>query len=100
MLIAALRARLPGYATIIPDVIQRRLLETPGTIITTTDSITVRLERRGARTVLLVRDARPPKRDKLAEQPMAGAQGSVHALSAFIEVGYARGPGKIIDAAL
>ena len=45
-LIAGLRARLPGYATITPDTIQRRFLETPGTIITTTDSITVRLERR------------------------------------------------------
>ena len=45
-LIAALRARLPGYATITPDTIQRRFLETPGTIITTTDSITVQLERR------------------------------------------------------
>ncbi len=40
------RARLPGYATITPDTIQRRFLETPGTIITTTDSITVHLERR------------------------------------------------------
>lgn len=45
-LIAALRARLPGYATMTPDTIQRRFLETPGTIITSNDSITVRLERR------------------------------------------------------
>ena len=29
-LIAALRTRLPGYATVTPDVIQRRFLETPG----------------------------------------------------------------------
>jgi len=28
-LIAALRARLPGYAAVTPDVIQRRFLETP-----------------------------------------------------------------------
>ena len=35
-LLAALRARLPGYATVTPDVLQRRFLETPGQIITTT----------------------------------------------------------------
>ena len=29
-LLAALRARLPGYATVTPDVLQRRFLETPG----------------------------------------------------------------------
>ena len=42
-LLAALRARLPGYATVTPDVLQRRFLETPGQIITTPDAITVRL---------------------------------------------------------
>ncbi len=42
-LIAALRARLPGYATVTPDVLQRRFLETPGHIHTTADTITVRL---------------------------------------------------------
>ena len=40
-LLAALRARLPGYAAVTPDVLQRRFLETPGTIITTDDAITV-----------------------------------------------------------
>jgi transposase len=40
-LIAALRARLPGYAAVTPDVIQRRFLETPGQITTSTDTITV-----------------------------------------------------------
>ncbi|HZW43219.1 MAG TPA: transposase, partial [Dermatophilaceae bacterium] len=45
-LIAALRARLPGYAAVTPDVIQRRFLETPGTITTTKDAVTVRLDRR------------------------------------------------------
>ena len=45
-LTAALRARLPGYATVTPDTIQRRFLETPGRIITTPDTVTVRLERR------------------------------------------------------
>ena len=34
-LTAALRARLPGYATATPDTIQPRFLETPGQIITT-----------------------------------------------------------------
>lgn len=51
-LLAALRARLPGYATITPDVIQRRFLETPGTITTTSQTITVRLERRAYTPVL------------------------------------------------
>jgi DDE family transposase len=51
-LIAALRARLPGYATVTPDVLQRRFLETPGQIITTGDTITVRLNRRAYSPVL------------------------------------------------
>jgi hypothetical protein len=51
-LTAALRARLPGYATVTPDTIQRRFLETPGQIITTSDAITVRLERRAYSPVL------------------------------------------------
>jgi transposase len=51
-LIAALRARLPGYANVTPDVLQRRFLETPGKIITTDDTITVRLDRRAYAPVL------------------------------------------------
>jgi len=51
-LLAALRARLPGYSNVTPDVIQRRFLETPGQITTTTDTITVRLERRAYTPVL------------------------------------------------
>ena len=51
-LTAALRARLPGYATVTPDVIQRRFLETPGRITTSNDTITVRLERRAYTPVL------------------------------------------------
>jgi hypothetical protein len=51
-LLAAMRARLPGYAGVTPDVLQRRFLETPGQIITTTDAITVRLERRAYTPVL------------------------------------------------
>src|SRR5258707_14066843 len=39
-LLAALRARLPGYHAATPDTIQRRFLETPGQIITTTEHIT------------------------------------------------------------
>jgi hypothetical protein len=51
-LLAALRARLPGYAGVTPDVIQRRFLETPGQLITTSDVITVRLDRRAYTPVL------------------------------------------------
>jgi transposase len=51
-LLAALRARLPGYATATPDTLQRRFLETPGQIITTDQQITVRLERRAYTPVL------------------------------------------------
>jgi transposase len=51
-LIAALRARLPGYAHVTPDVIQRRFLETPGTITTTPEAVTVRLDRRAYTPVL------------------------------------------------
>jgi hypothetical protein len=51
-LLAALRARLPGYATVTPDTIQRRFLETPGQVITSGDVITVRLERRAYSPVL------------------------------------------------
>src|SRR5262249_11970240 len=50
--LAALRARLPGYATVTPDVIQRRFLETPGQIITTGATTTIRLERRAYSPVL------------------------------------------------
>ncbi len=63
-LLAALRARLPGYAAVTPDTIQRRFLETPGQIITTSDTITIRLERRAYSPVLrkasLPADARVP----------------------------------------
>jgi hypothetical protein len=49
---AALRQRLPGYATVTPDTLQRRFLDTPGEIITTGDTITVRLNRRTYSPVL------------------------------------------------
>jgi len=58
-LTAALRTRLPGYATVTPDTIQRRFLETPGQIITTSDTITVRLERRAFSPVLRSADLPP-----------------------------------------
>jgi transposase len=51
-LLAALRARLPGYHAATPDTLQRRFLETPGQIITTDQHITVRLERRAYAPVL------------------------------------------------
>ena len=51
-LLAALRARLPGYSAATPDTIQRRFLETPGQIITAGDQITIRLERRAYSPVL------------------------------------------------
>ena len=51
-LLAALRARLPGYHAATPDTIQRRFLETPGQIITSGTTITVRLERRAYSPVL------------------------------------------------
>ena len=51
-LLAALRARLPGYHAATPDTLQRRFLETPGTIINHGDTITVRLERRAYAPVL------------------------------------------------
>ena len=58
-LTAALRARLPGYATATPDTIQRRFLETPGQIITTPNTVTVRLERRAFSPVLRSADLPP-----------------------------------------
>jgi hypothetical protein len=51
-LTAALRNRLPGYHSVTPDVLQRRFLETPGTITTSDDTITVRLDRRAYSPVL------------------------------------------------
>jgi transposase len=51
-LTAALRNRLPGYHSVTPDVLQRRFLETPGTVTTTADTITVRLDRRAYSPVL------------------------------------------------
>ena len=49
---AALRRRLPGYHTATPDTLQRRFLQTGGTIHTTNDTITVRLDRRAYSPVL------------------------------------------------
>lgn len=55
-LVAAFRARLPGYHSVTPDVIQRRFLETPGTITTNGNTITVRLDRRAYSPVLRAAD--------------------------------------------
>lgn len=51
-LLAALRRRLPGYATVTPDIIQRRFLETPGTITTTEQAVTIQLDHRAYAPVL------------------------------------------------
>jgi transposase len=46
-LLAAFRARLgPGYPAATPDTLQRRFLDSSGTITTTADTITVRIDRR------------------------------------------------------
>jgi hypothetical protein len=49
---AALRRRLPGYATATPDTLQRRFLSTGGHILTRADQIVVRLDRRTYSPVL------------------------------------------------
>jgi len=52
-LLAAFRLRLPGnYAHAAPDTLQRRFLDTPGEIITTSDGITVKINRRAYSPVL------------------------------------------------
>lgn len=43
---AALRRRLPGYATATPDTLQRRFLSTTGVILNRGNEIIVRLDRR------------------------------------------------------
>ena len=58
-LLAAFRTRLgPGYATATPDTIQRRFLETAGTITNDGDTITVTLNRRAYSPVLRQSDLR------------------------------------------
>jgi hypothetical protein len=51
-LCAALRTRLPGYATATPDTLQRRFIETSGKIINNGDNIIIRLDRRTYSPVL------------------------------------------------
>ncbi len=52
-LLAAFRARLgPGYATATPDTLQRRFLDSSGTITTGGNQITVRIDRRAYSPVL------------------------------------------------
>ena len=58
-LLAAFRNRLgPGYATATPDTLQRRFLDTAGTITTDGDTITVTLNRRAYSPVLRQSDLR------------------------------------------
>ncbi len=49
---AALRRRLPGYATATPDTLQRRFLQTGGVILNRGDTLVVRLNRRTYSPVL------------------------------------------------
>jgi hypothetical protein len=49
---AALRRRLPGYATATPDTLQRRFLHTSGILHTSDERVTVRLARRTYSPVL------------------------------------------------
>ena len=49
---AALRRRLPGYATTTPDLLQRRFLHTSGVILNHGHDIVVRLDRRTYSPVL------------------------------------------------
>ena len=49
---AALRRRLPGYATPPPDILQRRCLQTSGEILNRGDELIVRLNRRAYSPVL------------------------------------------------
>ena len=42
----------PGYATATPDTLQRRFLDSSGTVTTTNDQITVRIDRRTYSPVL------------------------------------------------
>ena len=49
---AALRRRLPGYATATPDTLQRRFLQTGGLILNRGDTVVVRLNRRTYSPVL------------------------------------------------
>ncbi len=52
-LLAAFRARLGGgYATVTPDTLQRRFLDSPGTILNDRNMITVRIDRRAYSPVL------------------------------------------------
>jgi transposase len=49
---AALARRLPGYTNATPDTLQRRFLQTSGTILTREDTVTVRLDRRAYSPIL------------------------------------------------
>ena len=58
-LLAAFRARLgPGYAAATPDTLQRRFLDTPGTITSDGDTTTIILSRRAYSPVLRQSDLR------------------------------------------
>ncbi len=56
---AALRRRLPGYATATPDTLQRRFLTTGRHILTRRNQLIVRLDRRAYSPVLRQADLPP-----------------------------------------
>ena len=51
-LLATLHGRVPGYASVTPDTLQRRFLETPGQALYGDDTVTIRLDRRAFSPVL------------------------------------------------
>ena len=60
-LLAAFRTRLdPGYATATPDTLQRRFLDSSGTITVNGDQVTVRIDRRAYSPILRQASLRPP----------------------------------------
>ena len=70
---SALGRRLPGYQTATPDTLQRRFLQTGGTILKTNDTITVRLDRRAFIYAQHLRDhGRPPGSAGRIALPVAG----------------------------
>ena len=56
---AALRRRLPGYATATPDTLQRRFLTTGGHVLARRNELVVRLDRRTYSPVLRQADLPP-----------------------------------------
>jgi hypothetical protein len=76
---AALARRIPGYHDTTPDTIQRRFIETAGTIHPTNDTITIRLDERAYAPLLRAADLPPTPVPWLGERTLhieIGKQGS------------------------